>query len=109
MTRKALGEPLVGSFICDCAGNEGVVPHDLLAGQSDVGLGRFGLLVLIGIANEKPVQRFAPAIEFLDSMAALQLLNSQRGHYMPPRSNTLGSLRSLARRRDGRGGASSAF
>src|ERR1043165_2303597 len=109
MTREAFCEPLVSAFICDLADDERVISNDLFISQRHISLGPFGLLVLVGVTNEEAVQRFPAAIEILDGMAASHPVYSQRRHYMPPRSNTLGSLSSLARRRDGRGGASSAF
>lgn len=89
----------------DLAHHKRVLADDLLVSQC---VRRFGLPVLMGVADEETVQRFLAAIKIIRLVPALQLLNSWGRHYMPPRSNTLGSLRSLARRRNGRGGASSA-
>src|ERR1035438_3797581 len=93
----------------DLAHHERVIADHLLIGQGDIGLRCFGLLVLEGVAIEKAIQSLLAAIKIINLVAPLELFNSERRHYMRPRSKTLDSLRSLARRRDGRGGASSAF
>jgi len=102
VTGEALGQTLGSRGILDLANDQSIVADYGVTRQSAVGLRSTCLLVLERITCEKPVESFPAAIEFIDVVAALQL---ERGHSTLPRSNTLGSLKSLAKRRDGRGGA----
>jgi len=109
MTGEAFGQPLRRRGILDLTDDQRIVADDYFFGESDVGLRCSRLLVLERVADEKPVERFPAAIEFIDRVAASQLFDAERGHFTRRRSNTLGSFRSFANRRDGRGDADSAF
>ncbi len=109
MPGEAFDQPLGRGDIFDLADDKRVVADDGVVGDSDVGLRRSCLLVLKSVASEKAVECFPAAIEFIDSVAALQLFNPEWGHTTPPRSNTLGSFKSFAKRCEGRGGADRAF
>lgn len=81
MPGETLSQPLRRGGILDLADDKSVVTDDGAIGEGDVGLRRAGLLVLKRIAGEKPVERFAATIEFIDRVAALQLFDPERGHY----------------------------
>jgi len=80
MAGQASGQTLMCGGIFDLANHQRVVAGDLIAGDSQIGLRRAGLLILECIAKEKAVERVAAAIEFIDLVTAFKLLNPERGH-----------------------------
>lgn len=80
MTGEALGQTLGSGGIFDLADDKRIVANDGFTGEGDVGLRSPCLLVLERVAHEKPVESIPAAIEFIDLVAALQLLNPKRGH-----------------------------
>src|SRR5260370_1953082 len=84
MTGEALDQPLGGGGIFDLADDKRVVADDGVAGERDVGLRRSCLLVLKRVASEKAVECPPTAIEFIESVAAVQLFNPHWGPSHPP-------------------------
>jgi hypothetical protein len=97
------GQSLLQAFgrivIFDLAHNERVIADDYRFTERNISLRSSGLLVLEGVPDQKPIERFTAAIERFKRMEARKLLNPEgMSHTTPPRSNILGSRKSLARR-----------
>ena len=75
------------------ADNERVIADHRFTGKRNIGLRGSGLLVLNCVADQKPVERFAPAVEGFNRVPTLQFFDpKRRNHSGPLRSNTLGLL-----------------
>lgn len=110
MPGQSLRQAFRRIVVFNLAQHERVVADHLRIAEGNICLRGFGLLVLKGVANEETVERLAVAVEGVDCVAALELFDAE-GMRQPsrPRSNTLGSWRSLSRRGEGCGEASRAF
>ena len=95
MTGQTFLQALGGIVILNLSNHKGVVSGNLFVRHGNVGLRRFGLLVLEGKAYKKFIEGFPAAVKRLDRVTALQLFDAEGDHLILPRSKTLGSLRSL--------------
>ena len=75
MTREASGQPLGRILVSDLADDERIEADDGLFRQTEIGLGRPGLLVGKGEADQKAIELLAPAIERVDGVIAAQLFD----------------------------------
>ena len=77
MTREASGQPLGRILVSDLAHDERIEADDsrFRFRQTEIGLGRPGLLVGKGEADQKAIELLAPAIERVDGVIAAQLFD----------------------------------
>src|SRR5947209_13690707 len=109
MAREAFGQALRRILVSDLADDERVEADDGLFRKTEIGLGRAGLLIGEGEANQKAIELLAPAVERIDGVIAAQLFDPQARHHPGSWvSNALRSRNSRCRRGSSRGGASSA-